>query len=65
MIKVSLLTGGGTVYLNPHCIERIYATTVNPTNSVIVLTTGVPEVAVQEGNDQLLNAIRSDTRVRS
>jgi uncharacterized protein YlzI (FlbEa/FlbD family) len=62
VIKVHLLTGGGTVYLNPQHIERVYATTTNPNNSVIVLTTGVPDLAVQEGNDQLIYSIQADSR---
>jgi hypothetical protein len=59
VIKVHLLVGGGIIYLNPHCIERVYATTANPNNSVIVLTTGVPDVAAQETNDQILYALRA------
>jgi uncharacterized protein YlzI (FlbEa/FlbD family) len=62
VIKVHLLAGGGQVYLNPQHIERVYATTANPTNSVIVLTTGVPDVAVQEGNDQVVYSIQADNR---
>ena len=62
MIKVTLLTGGGTVYLNPQYIERVYATSANPSNSVIVLTTGVPDVAVQEGNAQIVYSIQADNR---
>lgn len=62
MIKVTLLTVGGTVYLNPQHIERVYATTANPNNSVIVLTTGVPDVAVQESNTQLIYSIQADNR---
>jgi uncharacterized protein YlzI (FlbEa/FlbD family) len=62
VIKVTLLTGGGTVYLNPQHIERIYATTTNPNNSVIVLTTGVPDVTVQESNTQVIYSIQADSR---
>jgi uncharacterized protein YlzI (FlbEa/FlbD family) len=65
VIKVHLLTGGGLVYLNPLHIERVYATSANPTNSVIVLTTGVPDVAVQEGNDQVVYSIQADNRAGS
>jgi uncharacterized protein YlzI (FlbEa/FlbD family) len=65
VIKVHLLTGGGTIYLNPQHIERVYATTANPTNSVIVLTTGVPDVAAQETTDQVLYAIQADNRAGS
>ena len=62
MIRVTLLTGGGTVYLNPQHIERVYATTANPNNSVVVLTTGVPDVAVQETNIQVIYSIQADNR---
>jgi uncharacterized protein YlzI (FlbEa/FlbD family) len=65
VIKVHLLTGGGIVYLNPQHIERVYATTVNPDNSVIVLATGVPDMAVQENNELLLYSIRSSNRAGS
>lgn len=62
MIKIHLLTGGGIIYLNPQHIERVYATTANPSNSVIVLTTGVPDVNAQETNAQVIYAIQAANR---
>jgi uncharacterized protein YlzI (FlbEa/FlbD family) len=61
VIKVNLISGG-TYYLNPECIERIYATAPLPNNSVIVLSNGHPDMAVVESTDTLINAIRSDKR---
>lgn len=65
MIRVTLLVGGGLIYLNPQYIERIYATTANPNNSVIVLTTSVPDLAVQENNDTLIYSIHANNRAGS
>ena len=64
MIKVNLMPApsGGTIYLNPDTIERIYATGANPTNSVIVLSNGHPDLAVVESNEALIYAIRSSNR---
>lgn len=68
MIKVTLpivppATTGATVYLNPQHIERIYLTGTPPdTTSVIVLTTGVPDVTVQESNEALIYSIQADNR---
>jgi uncharacterized protein YlzI (FlbEa/FlbD family) len=59
VIKVHLLSGGGIIYLNPQHIERVYATTTNPNNSVIVLTTGVPDVAASETNAQVIHMIQA------
>lgn len=61
MITVNLLSGG-TYYLNPECIERIYATAPLPNNSVIVLSNGHPDMAVVESTAALISAIRSNRR---
>jgi hypothetical protein len=64
VIKVHLLvltdeSAGGIIYLNPQHIERVFASVAHPNNSVIVLTTGVPNIDVYEGPGPIMHAIKA------
>jgi hypothetical protein len=64
VIRIHLLvltdeSAGAVIYLNPQYIERVYASVTHPNNSLIVLTTGVPNIDAYESPDQLVYAIKA------